>query len=114
MSSRGRVRIVFDNRGLEAIMRLPEVRAALHNKAEEIAKRARTIAASEIDDGFAAEIHVSDETRPSGRPVAKVEATREDAAAHEWGSTNTQRRRVLGRAAGVQPETIFPDRADRP
>jgi hypothetical protein len=112
MSSR--VRIVFDERGLEQIMRLPEVRAALHNKAEEIAARAKTIAASEIDDGFASEIRVKDETRPSGRPVAKVEATRADAAAHEWGSTNTQRRRVLGRAAGVQPETIFPDRSDRP
>jgi hypothetical protein len=99
---------------MDAIMRLPEVRAALHNKAEEIAARARTIAASEIDDGFAGEIRVSDETRPSGRPVAKVEATRQDAADHEWGSTNTQRRRVLGRAAGVQPETIFHDRANRP
>jgi hypothetical protein len=109
-----RPRIVFDNRGLEQIMRLPQVRAALHNKAEEIAKRARTIAAAEIDDGFAGEIRVTDETRPSGRPVAKVEATRQDAAAHEWGSTNTQRRRVLGRAAAVQPQTIFPDRSDRP
>ncbi|MDX3044105.1 hypothetical protein PV383_44135 [Streptomyces caniscabiei] len=112
--SRGRVRIQFDRRGMEAIMRLPEVRAALHNKAEEIASRAKSIAASEIDDGFASEIHVSDETRPSGRPVAKVEATRQDAADHEWGSTNTQRRRVLGRAAAVRPETIFPDRSDRP
>lgn len=112
MSRRPRIR--FDERGLTAIMRLPEVRAALHNKAEEIAGQAKTIAASEIDDAFASEIHVSDETRPSGRPVSKVEATRSDAADHEWGSTNTQRRRVLGRAAGVQPQTIFPDRADRP
>jgi hypothetical protein len=109
-----RPRIVFDERGLNAIMRLPEVRAALHNKAEEIAGQAKTIAASEIDDDFASEIHVSDETRPSGRPVAKVEATRDDAPDHEWGSTNTQRRRVLGRAAGVQPETIFRHRPDRP
>lgn len=112
MSRRPRIR--FDERGLTAIMRLPEVRAALHNKAEEIAARARTIAASEIDDGFASEIQVKDETRPSGRAVAKVEATRSDAAEHEWGSTNTQRRRVLGRAAAVQPETIFPDRSERP
>ncbi|MFH9011230.1 hypothetical protein ACH4C6_07620 [Streptomyces sp. NPDC017943] len=107
-----RVRIVWDNRGLEQIMRHPEVRAALHNKAEEIAARARTIAAAEIDDDFASEIRVSDETRPSGRPVAKVEATRDDAPDHEWGSSNTQRRRVLGRAAGVTPETIFRDRAN--
>jgi hypothetical protein len=112
MSRRPRIR--FDERGLTAIMRLPEVRAALHNKAEEIAARARPIAASEIDDDFASEIRVQDETRPSGRPVSKVIATRDDAPDHEWGSTNTQRRRVLGRAAGVQPETIFRDRADRP
>ncbi|MEW1568318.1 hypothetical protein AB0454_35740 [Streptomyces sp. NPDC093509] len=112
MSSRPR--IVFDERGLTEIMRLPKVRAALKAKAEEIAARARTTAASEIDDNFASEIRVSEEIRPSGRPTAKVIADRADAADHEWGSTNTQRRRVLGRAAGVEPQTIFPDRADRP
>lgn len=112
MSSRPR--IVFDERGLTEIMRLPKVRAALKAKAEEIAARARTTAASEIDDNFASEIRVSEEIRPSGRPTAKVIADREDAADHEWGTTNTQRRRVLGRAAGVEPQTIFPDRADRP
>ncbi|MEV0526636.1 hypothetical protein AB0I66_24645 [Streptomyces sp. NPDC050439] len=109
-----RPRIVFDERGLDQIMRLPKVRAALKAKAEEIAGRARTMAASEIDDGFASEIEVSEETRPSGRPTAKVVANRADAADHEWGSTNTERRRILGRAAGVEPQTIFPDRADRP
>lgn len=112
MSSRPR--IVFDERGLTEIMRLPKVRAALKAKAEEIAARARTTAASEIGDNFASEIRVSEEIRPSGRPTAKVIADREDAADHEWGTTNTQRRRVLGRAAGVEPQTIFPDRADRP
>lgn len=109
-----RVRIVWDNRGMEEIMRLPQVRAALKAKAEEIAARARSIAASEIGAGFASEIRVSEEIRPSGRPTAKVVADREDAAAHEWGSTNTQRRRVLGRAGAVQPETIFRHRSDRP
>lgn len=109
-----RPRIVFDERGLTEIMQLPAVRAALKAKAEEIAARARTIAAADIDDGFASEIRVSEETRPSGRPTAKVIADREDAAAHEWGSTNTQRRRVLGRAAAVEPQPLFPDRSDRP
>lgn len=113
MSSR-RPRIVFDERGLTEIMRLPKVRAALKEKAEEIAARARTTAAAEIDDNFASEIRVSEEIRPSGRPVAKVVADRADAADHEWGSTNTQRRRVLGRAGAVEPETIFPHRSDRP
>ncbi len=109
-----RPRIVFDERGLEEIMRLPKVRAALKAKAQEIAGRARTMAASEIDDGFASEIRVSEETRPSGRPTAKVVADRQDAADHEWGSTNTERRRILGRAAAVEPQTIFHDRSDRP
>ncbi|MGV4890411.1 hypothetical protein ACSR0Z_28105 [Streptomyces viridosporus] len=108
-----RVRIRFDERGLTQIMQHPKVRAALKKKAEEIASRARSIAASEIDDGFASEIQVSEEIRPSGRPTAKVEATRADAADHEWGSSNTDRRRVLGRAAGVQPQTLFPDRSER-
>ncbi|EFL01588.1 predicted protein [Streptomyces sp. SPB78] len=106
----GRVRIRFDQRGLDAVMRLPAVRAALHNEAERIAGQARNLARAEIDDGFADEIRVKDETRPSGRPVAKVEATREDAAAHEWGSSNTERRRVLGRAGAVRPASIFRER----
>ncbi|MEF9903674.1 hypothetical protein [Streptomyces sp. P9-A2] len=106
-------RIRFDERGLTEIMRHPKVRAALKAKAEEIAARARSIASSEIDDGFASEIRVSEEIRPSGRPTAKVIADRQDAADHEWGSSNTDRRRVLGRAAAVQPETIFHDRANR-
>ncbi|MFM9473956.1 hypothetical protein [Streptomyces scabiei] len=109
-----RPRIRFDERGLTEIMQMPAVRAALKAKAEEIAGRARTMAAAEIDDNFASEIRVSEETRPSGRPVAKVVADRADAADHEWGSTNTQRRRILGRAGGIQPQTIFADRSDRP
>lgn len=109
-----RPRIVFDERGLKEIVRLPKVRAALKARAEEIAGAARSMAASEIDDGFASEIEVSEEVRPSGRPTAKVVAKRADAADHEWGSSNTERRRILGRAAGVQPQTLFPDRADRP
>lgn len=109
-----RPRIVFDEAGLTEITRLPAVRAALKAKAEEIAARARTTAAAEIDDGFASEIRVSEEIRPSGRPTAKVLADRADAADREWGSTNTERRRVLGRAAALEPQTIFPDRADRP
>lgn len=112
MSSRPRIQ--FDERGITEIMRLPKVREALHKRAEEIAQRAKAIASAEIDDGFANEIRVSDEIRPSGRPTSKVEATREDASDQEWGSTNTARRRVLGRAAGVTPQTVLPHRGDVP
>lgn len=109
-----RARIQFDERGITEIMRLPQVRAALKARAEAIAQQAKAIASSEIDDGFADEIHVSEEIRPSGRPTAKVQATRADASDQEWGSTNTARRRVLGRAAGVTPQTVLPHRGDVP
>ncbi|MGW1182964.1 hypothetical protein ACWD7Y_05310 [Streptomyces drozdowiczii] len=107
-----RTRIVFDEEGLTELMQMPVVRAALHAKAEEISQRAKSIASSEIGPEFAAEIHVSDETRPSGRPTSKVEATREDSADHEYGTTNTARRRVLGRAAGLTPQTVLPHRGE--
>lgn len=108
-----RVRIRFDQRGLNEITKLPQVRKALRERAEQIATEARRIAASEIDTDFARQIVVSEEIRPSGRPTAKVLATREDAERYEYGDDNTARRRVLGRAAGVTPPTLFPDRRDR-
>lgn len=106
----GRVRIQFDERGLTAIMRLPRVRAALKQRADAIAAEAKSIARSEIDTDFANQIRVSEEIRPGGRPTAKVEATRADAERYEYGDTNTARRRVLGRAAGVTPQSIFRER----
>ncbi|MFJ7238219.1 hypothetical protein ACIQWB_13950 [Streptomyces olivaceus] len=48
---------------------------------------------------FADPIRVAVEPRPRGRPTAKVIADREDAADHEYGTTSTERRRLLGRAA---------------
>ncbi|RLL68136.1 hypothetical protein [Streptomyces sp. Z26] len=106
-------RIQWDRRGMDEIRRLPPVRAALKERAEEIAGRARSIAAAEVDDDFASQIGVVEEIRPSGRAVAKVEARRSDAEGQEWGSSNTQRRRILGRAGAVQPETILRDRSNR-
>lgn len=93
------IRFEFDPRCLPEIMHSEQVRGALHSKAEEIVPRAKQIARTEIGDDFADSITVSEEIRPRGRPTAKVIADREDAEAHEYGTSNTDRRRVLGRAA---------------
>ncbi|MFD8937325.1 hypothetical protein ACFV0R_19085 [Streptomyces sp. NPDC059578] len=96
------IRFEFDPRAIQGIMQSAPVRQALKERAEEIAPRARAIARAELGDlgaEFADSIQVSEETRPKGRPTAKVVADRNDASDNEFGATNVQRRRVLGRAA---------------
>lgn len=93
------IRFEFDPSCLPQIMRSQTVRGALRKQADAIVPRARSLARSEISDEFADSIRVSEETRPRGRPTAKVIADREDAADHEYGTTSTERRRLLGRAA---------------
>ena len=93
------IRFEFDPTCLPEIMRSQQVRGALRAQAEEIVPRAKALAREEIGEEFADSIAVSEEVRPRGRPTAKVIADREDAADHEYGSSNTDRRRVLGRAA---------------
>ncbi|MFE9937390.1 hypothetical protein [Streptomyces hirsutus] len=93
------IRFEFDPTCLPEVMRSEPVRGALRKKAEEIVPRAKSLARSEIGEEFADSITVSEETRPRGRPTAKVIADREDASDHEYGTSSTERRRVLGRAA---------------
>ncbi|MFJ2514695.1 hypothetical protein ACIQJX_35005 [Streptomyces griseoviridis] len=93
------IRFEFDPTCLPEVMRSEPVRAALRATADEIVPRARALARAEISEEFADSITVSEEIRPRGRPTAKVIADREDAEAHEYGSSSTERRRVLGRAA---------------
>ncbi|MER7967784.1 hypothetical protein ABTX35_02005 [Streptomyces sp. NPDC096080] len=93
------IRFEFDPTCLPEVMRSEQVRAALRTTADEIVPRAKALARAEISDEFADSITVSEEIRPRGRPTAKVLADREDAAAHEYGTSSTERRRVLGRAA---------------
>lgn len=89
----------FDPTCLPEIMQSEQVRGALRSTADEIVPRAKALARAEIGEEFAASITVSEEIRPRGRPTAKVIADREDASDHEYGTSNTDRRRVLGRAA---------------
>lgn len=78
---------------VEAMQSAP-VREGLAKRADTIASRARGLAANE---GVDMEVTRRDGTRPKGRPFARVEG---DNAAQEFGTSNTARRRILGRAAG--------------
>lgn len=69
-------------------------RPALRCKAEEIQSRAKQIAATE---GVEFDTEVTEGTRPKGRAFARVVAP--DGAEQEWGTSRTERRRILGRAA---------------
>lgn len=82
-------------------MQSPSVRAALREKAEVIAAKARGIAAS---DGFAMEVEVEEGTRPKGRPYARVTSPDVD---QEHGTQFVPKRRVLGRAAETERGGTF-------
>ncbi|MYR76535.1 MULTISPECIES: hypothetical protein [unclassified Streptomyces] len=97
------IKFEFDAACLPQIMQSEEVRGALKAEAEEILPRARSLARGTISNEFADAIRVKEEVRPRGRPTAKVIADREDAAAHEYGDSNTARRRILARAAHTRP-----------
>jgi hypothetical protein len=74
-------------------MQHPKTRAALASKAAQVRGRAEGLAGSEK-----VELNTSTSagTRPKGRPYARVSSPN---TAQEWGSSNTARRRILGRAA---------------
>ncbi len=84
-------------------MRSAQVRRALREVADAIEPRAKSLARAEVSEEFAEAIYVEEETRPRGRPTARVIADRDDGEAVEFGDTNQDRRRILGRAAQVGP-----------
>ncbi|MFE5159643.1 hypothetical protein ACFRNT_14205 [Streptomyces sp. NPDC056697] len=98
-----RTRFVPDPRGIGEVMRSPQVRAALKEVANAIEPRAKSLARAEVSEEFADAIYVEEATRPRGRPTARVIADREDGEQVEFGDTNAERRRILGRAAQVGP-----------
>lgn len=87
-----RAEISFDL--VRRAMQTQAVREALAKKAREIQARAEQIAASE---GVELESKVTELTRPKGRPEARVSS---ENVAQEFGNSFTERRRILGRAAG--------------
>ncbi|MEV5977490.1 hypothetical protein [Streptomyces sp. NPDC052114] len=92
-----------DPRGIGEVMRSQQVRRALRQVADAIEPRAQALARAEVSDEFAEAIYVEEDIRPRGRPTARVIADREDAESVEFGDTNQDRRRILGRAAQVGP-----------
>lgn len=80
---------------IERAMQSETVRKALASRARTIANRADSIGRSEDVEINA---RVVEGTRPKGRPYANVES---DNLAQEWGSRDVERRRILGRAAGL-------------
>ena len=87
------VRVELHFAGIGEAMRSRQVREGLREKADEIASRARR-----IDPEFGEGVRVEDGTRPRGRPYSRV--VHDTGADMEFGSSKTERRRVLGRAAG--------------
>ena len=80
---------------IERAMQSQPVRDSLASRARTIASRADSLGASEDVEINA---RVVEGTRPKGRPYANVES---DNVGQEWGSRYTERRRILGRAAGL-------------
>lgn len=82
-------------------MQAPSTRAALREKAEKIASKARGIASSE---GVDMSVDVSEGTRPKGRPYARVSSPNVD---QEVGTQFVPKRRILGRAAETERGDTF-------
>lgn len=74
--------------------------------AEQVLTKAQQLARAEGETQFAESLHIETGVRPKGRPFIQVVADDPLAERTEFGDTNTTRRRILGRAAGV---TIYSD-----
>lgn len=87
-------RVVLSNKTFLQAMQSPTVRAALREKAHQVANAVDAAAAREgVDMGTV----VTEGTRPKGRPYARVSVDLEA----EWGSMAAPKRRILGRVAGA-------------
>lgn len=78
---------------VRAAMQSDPVRAALEEKAHNLANRAESLGASEDVDMACS---VESGTRPKGRPFSRVVS---DNVSQEWGDRWTERHRILGRVA---------------
>ena len=78
---------------IESAMQSRPVRAGCAAVADRKAGNARSIAASEAPE---VEITREDGTRPKGRPVSRIYSSDVDG---EFGTSRTEQRRILGRAA---------------
>lgn len=77
---------------IKLAMQQSAVRKELRRQANRVSARADVLASAER---VKMRTWVEDFTRPGGRPVANVYA---DDIEQEWGSANSERHRILGRA----------------
>lgn len=89
----------------EDLLAMDGVREALHQEAEKRLAVARQLAEADGMSQFASSLRVEDGTRPKGRPYSQVVADDPQGEAVEFGDTDTERRRILGRAGNVQINT---------
>lgn len=87
------VRVRLSQRTWDAAVKNRKTRAALDEKARQVAARARQLAAAE---GVDMTVETSSGVRPRGRTYARVSSP--DGARQEWGTSRTGKRRILGRA----------------
>lgn len=87
--------VQLSSKDIVAAMQSPRVRADLERKAAQIAMRANVIIQNEGLQSITAEVESG--TRPKGRPYSR--AIIYDGARFEWGTQNTERWRILGRAS---------------
>lgn len=85
-------KVTISNDFIVEAMQSETVREALKARAARIAARARALASAEAPD---MRIEQIDGTRPKGRPYSRVTGSDID---QEWGTSRTERRRILGRA----------------
>lgn len=78
---------------IESAMQAQAVRDGLAARADRVAASAKSIAASEAPE---VEITREDGTRPKGRPFSRIYSSDVDG---EFGTSRTEQRRILGRAA---------------
>lgn len=85
-------RVELTHEFIQQAAQQPEVRQELRRVAGSVKTRADMLASAE---GVNMRTWVEDFIRPKGRPVANVYA---DDVEQEWGSVNSERHRILGRA----------------
>lgn len=100
------VKYVPDYDGLKELLADPAIVAALHEvAAQQILPAAKALAQQAKLPEYAASLRVEDGVRPKGRSYSRVIADDPNATAVEYGDNDTERRRILGRAANVQVNT---------
>lgn len=74
----------------------------IQDVAQQIFDEAQRLARAEGLSAYADSMRITTGARPKGRGFREVIADDPDGEKYEWGDSDTERRRILGQAAGVQ------------